>query len=114
MRSSEAPKVATLQPEWYILVVSHPLSKLKKEELITAHGASCPVSVYGKEELNDLLARHPMVEQRHFKLWISSATVLVRLLNNAIAGRSDAMMSEIVERSVVSQPATLYPALKAI
>lgn len=101
LRSSEAPKLAELQPEWYILVVSHPLSRLNKEELITALGASCPVSVYGKEDLNDLLARHPMVEQRHFKLWISSATVLVRLLNNAIAGRSDAMMSEIVERSKI-------------
>ncbi|XBT45919.1 restriction endonuclease [Pseudomonas viridiflava] len=101
LRSTEASKVAALQPEWYILVVSHPLSRLNKEELITAIGASCPVSVYGKEDLNDLLARHPRVEQRHFKLWISSTTVLVHLLNNAIMGRSDAMMSEIVEKSKI-------------
>lgn len=101
LRSSEAPKVAALQPEWYILVVSHPLSRSDKEELIAALGTSCPVSVYGKEDLNDFLARHPRVEQRHFKLWISSATVLVHLLNNAIMGRSDAMMSEIIEKSKI-------------
>lgn len=91
LRTSEAPKVAALKPDHYILVVSHPLSRSTKDELTEALGASCPVSVYGKEDLNDLLARHPRVEQRHFKLWISSATVLVHLLNNAIMGRSDAM-----------------------
>lgn len=101
LRTSEAPKAAALEPERYILVVSHPLSKLNKEELVKALGASCPVSVYGKEDLNDLLALHPKVEQRHFKLWISSATVLVHLLNNAIMGRSDAMMSEIIEKSKI-------------
>ena len=101
LRSSEASKVAALQPERYILVVSHPLSRLNKEELITALGASCPVSVYGREDLNDLLARHSRVEQRHFKLWVSSANVLVHLLNNAIMGRSDAMMREIVEKSKI-------------
>lgn len=99
LRTSEAPKVAALKPDHYILVVSHPLSRSTKDELMEALGASCPVSVYGKEDLNDLLARHPRVEQRHFKLWISSATVLVHLLNNAIMGRSDAMLSEIVEKS---------------
>lgn len=99
LRTSEAPKVAALKSDYYILVVSHPLSRSTKDELTEALGASCPVSVYGKEDLNDLLARHPRVEQRHFKLWISSATVLVHLLNNAIIGRSDAMLSEIVEKS---------------
>ncbi|VVN69369.1 hypothetical protein PS834_00311 [Pseudomonas fluorescens] len=101
VRSSEAPKVAALKPERYVLVVSHPLSRSTKNELIEALGAPCPVSVYGKEDLNDLLALHPRVEQRHFKLWISSATVLVHLLNNAIMGRSDAMMIEIVEKSKI-------------
>ncbi|MGF6201740.1 restriction endonuclease [Pseudomonas laurylsulfatiphila] len=101
VRSSEAPKVAALKPERYVLVVSHPLSRSTKDELIEALGAPCPVSVYGKEDLNDLLALHPRVEQRHFKLWISSATVLVHLLNNAIMGRSDAMMIEIVEKSKI-------------
>lgn len=101
LRSSEAPKVAALEPERYVLVVSHPLSRLNKEELLKALGASCRVTVYGKEDLNDFLARHRGVEQRHFKLWISSATVLVHLLNNAIMGRSDAMMSAIVEKSKI-------------
>ncbi|MEE4957046.1 restriction endonuclease [Pseudomonas alliivorans] len=101
IRSSEASKVAALSPERYVLVVSYPLSSMNKKQLIEALGASYPVNVYGKEDLNDFLARHPTVEQRHFKLWISSATVLVHLLNNAIRGRSEAMMSEIVGKSKI-------------
>lgn len=101
LRSSEASKVAALKPERYILVVSHPLSRLNKEELITALAAGCPVKVYSREDLNDLLPLHPLIERRHFKLWISSATVLLALLNNAINGRSDAMMRQIIEKSKI-------------
>lgn len=101
LRKFEAAKVAALRPERYILVVSNSLSRLNKQALVDALNASCPVVVYDKEDLNDLLARHSGIEQRHFKLWISSANVLVHLLNNAIMGRSDAMMSEIVEKSKI-------------
>lgn len=101
LRKSEAKKVAALKPERYILAVSHPLSRSTKDQLIKALGAPCPVTVYGKEDLNDLLALHPTIERRHFKLWISSATVLSHLINNAIVGRSDAMMNEMVERSKI-------------
>ena len=34
VRSSEAPKVAALKPERYVLVVSHPLSRSTKDELM--------------------------------------------------------------------------------
>ena len=101
LRSSEAPKVAALNPERYVLVVSHSLSRSNKKALVQTLSASCPVCVYGKEDLNDLLSRHGAVERRHFKLWISSSTVLLGLLNNAIIGRSDAMVKNIVEKSKI-------------
>ncbi|RII76604.1 nSTAND3 domain-containing NTPase [Pseudomonas monteilii] len=101
LRSSEAPKVAALEPERYFLAVSHSLSPSAKDELIQALGASCPVSVYGKQDLNDLLAFHPAIERRHFKLWLSSSNVLLGLLNNAIDGRSNALMRGIVDKSKV-------------
>ncbi|WP_447741796.1 nSTAND3 domain-containing NTPase [Pseudomonas laurentiana] len=101
LRTSESRKVTALKPERYILVVSHALSRLNKKELISALPAYCPVEVYGKEDLNQLLAQFPDIERRHFKLWISSSTVLFGLFNNAINGRSDAMMMDIVEKSKV-------------
>ncbi|WP_426619477.1 restriction endonuclease [Pseudomonas rustica] len=100
---SEAPKVGLLNPERYILVLSHSLSRANKSELtriLRAH-ASCPIDIYGREDLNDLLSQHPQVERRHFKLWISSSTVLTHLLNNAIHGRSDSMMRDIIDKSKI-------------
>ncbi|WVV65391.1 hypothetical protein NUH87_06110 [Pseudomonas batumici] len=89
LRNSEAPKAAALNPERYILVVSHSLTRLNKQELVEAlcSQASCPIDVYGREDLNDLLSRHPIVERRHFKLWITGSTVLFSLLNNAVMAR---------------------------
>lgn len=103
IRNSEAPKVGVLNPERYILVLSHSLSRANKAELTTilrAH-APCPIDIYGKEDLNDLLSKHPQVERRHFKLWIGSSAVLSHLLNNAIHGRSDAMMRDIIDKSKI-------------
>lgn len=103
LRNSEASKVPALNPERYLLAVSHSLTRLNKEELVAAlrPQASCPIEVYGREDLNDLLARHTEVERRHFKLWISSSTVLFSLINNAINGRSEAMMRDILEKSKI-------------
>ncbi|WP_409319955.1 restriction endonuclease [Pseudomonas putida] len=101
LRSSEAPKVAALQPTRYVLVVSHSLSRLNKAELARALGAPCAVSIYGREDLNDLLAQHPEIERRHFKLWISTTTVLDHLINNAMHGRSGAVMREIIDKSKI-------------
>lgn len=103
IRNSEAPKVGVLNPERYVLVLSHPISRANKTELATilrAH-VPCPIDIYGKEDLNDLLFNNPLVERRHFKLWISSSTVLAHLLNNAIHGRSEAMMKDIIDKSKI-------------
>lgn len=103
IRNSEAAKVGKLNPERYILVLSHKLSRANKAQITDILGAhaSCRVDIYGREDLNDLLAEHPTVERRHFKLWISSSSVLTSLLNNAINGRSDAMIRDIVEKSKI-------------
>ena len=103
IRDSEALKVAKLKPERYFLVLSHPLSRANKSEILSllANHTSSPVEVFGREDLNDFLPKHPEVERRHFKLWISSTNVLAILLNNAIKGRSDFMMEDIIEKSKI-------------
>lgn len=103
LRDSEAPKVAKLRPERYFLVLSHPLSRENKSEIVSLvkHHTSSSVEVFGREDLNDFLSNHPEVERRHFKLWISSSNVLALLLNNAIKGRSDFMVKDIIEKSAI-------------
>ncbi|NIE77100.1 restriction endonuclease [Pantoea sp. Ap-967] len=103
LKKVEAAKVAKLNPERYLLVLSHPLSRADKEKIcaIFNSSASCQVEVFGREDLNQWLATHKDIELNFFKLWINSAGVLYGLLNNAICGRSRAMMDDIVDKSKI-------------
>lgn len=61
LRNSEATKVAALKPELYILVVSHSLTRLNKQELVDAlrSQASCPIEQNMLEtmSIDDLFSR---------------------------------------------------------
>lgn len=103
LAKTEAPKLAKLKPARYVLMVSHGLSatdKAKLSDCFRAH-TTCPIDVYGREDLNDMLSRHPQVEKRHFKLWITSSSVLSNLLNNGINGRSDSLLQDIIDKSQI-------------
>lgn len=97
LRSVERPKLVKLNPARYLLAVSHPLSRSDKKEIaaIIDPYIRSPSDIFGKEDLNDLLARHADVERRHYKLWISSSTVLQHLLNKPIYDRSAFTLDEI-------------------
>lgn len=86
----ERAKVVALAPERYIFATTLPLSKLNKSQIkkIFAPYITQDSDVLGSEDLNDLLAKFPEVEFRHYKLWVTSSTVLQNLLNAAIKGRS--------------------------
>jgi len=45
--------------------------------------------IYSRERLNQLLSCNSNIEIKYFKLWITSTTVLARMLNNAAKGRSE-------------------------
>lgn len=87
----EALKLHKLNPERYIFVTSLPLSRQNKIEIkrIFSPYIKKGNDIFGQEDLNDLLAKYPRVEERHFKLWIASTNVLFRMINNAIKGRSE-------------------------
>lgn len=97
LEKSERQKVDKLKCDRYILVTSLPLSRSDKEAIATAmapHIVSTS-DVFGSEDLNDLIGRHPQIERRHFKLWLSSSNTLALMLNNAIIGRSRAELDQI-------------------
>ena len=98
LREDELPKVQKLRPRKYILVLSHSLSRTDKNGIFTILSPflESPSDTLGREDLNDLLARNPEVERRHYKLWISSTTVLRHLLNKAIYDRSAFAVDEIL------------------
>lgn len=94
----ELPKVQKIRPKSYLLAVSHALSRTDKARITAALAPFIltPSDVLGREDLNDLLARNPEVERRHYKLWISSSTVLSHLINKAIYDRSSFAVDEIL------------------
>lgn len=90
LSTKEKPKLDKLAPARYILATSVELSRKNKRQIATAlapHLRS-ESDVFGREDMDDLLSRFPDVERRHYKLWLSSATVLAHIVNNAVLGRS--------------------------
>jgi hypothetical protein len=93
----EDEKVARLKPARYILFTSVSLRSPVKEKLKAAL-PSAPLSladIYGREDLNNLLGRHPEVEKKHFKLWLASSAVLERIVHSGLYNRTRAEMDEI-------------------
>lgn len=99
LKAEELPKIKKLNPENYILVTSLPLSITDKDKIKKALTPYIKRNddIYGQENLNDILKAHPSIEENHYKLWLSSSTVLKSMLNNAISGRSQYFLSEIEE-----------------
>ena len=100
MKKTEKPKIVRLKPARYILITSVELSRHNKQALLKqlAPYVLSERDIYGSEDIHDLLARHPEVEKRHYKLWLTSATALSHIFNNAIAGRSAFNSTKITEK----------------
>lgn len=101
LKNIEKPKLDELKPHRYLLAVSNSLSRANKKEI---HQALAPhilseSDIYGKEDLNDLLSTKAHIEQRHYKLWLQSSSVLGNILNNAILGRSAFSLEEMIRSS---------------
>lgn len=98
LSTTEKPKLDKLKPHRYVLAVSNPLSRADKKAIhhaLAPHVAS-ESDIYGKEDLNDLLKDKGHIEQRHYKLWLHSSSVLGHIFNNAILGRSAFSLEEII------------------
>jgi len=85
LRDSELPKIAKVNPTRYVVVTTVGLSPGNKQSILqtlTPYVKS-PSDVLGADDLDGLLAKHPNVERANFKLWLTSTSVISRILNNA-------------------------------
>jgi hypothetical protein len=89
-----ALKLATSR---YVLATSVPMTVDRKAKLIEAlQGVPLrPSGILGQEDLNNRLGRHPSVERKHFKLCLTSSTVLERMLNGGIYNQTAAELDVI-------------------
>jgi len=101
LEKSEASKVEKLNPSKYIFVTSLELSRVNKAKIKSVFYPyiKSEQDIWGKEDLNDVLAKHSNIENKHYKLWITSTAVLNRIFNSAIVGRSQSKIQEIAENS---------------
>lgn len=88
IKSEEVEKVRNLKPERYIFITSQKLSRPNKKEI---KGLFYPFikrqnDIFGYEDLNDFLLKRENQEivEQNLKLWITSASVLDIIYNNAI------------------------------
>ena len=93
---TEAPKVRLLSPKRYIFICSTPLSRLQKSKLKDAFSPFLDEKdIYGQENLNDLLELNPEIIKKHYKLWLTSSSVLDKLINNATFNHSKFTLNDI-------------------
>ena len=94
---AEGEKIQRLRPERYVLVTSQFLSPAEKDKLLGILAPFCQSAedILGGNEVNALLRRHPGVERAHYKLWLTSAAVLEKILHSEIYQQSVILQAEI-------------------
>ena len=101
IKNKEVEKVNKISPERYIFITSLALSRKNKQqikELFTPYILR-EDDIFGQEDLNDILSSNSKIEEKYFKLWISSTNVFDRIINNAIKGRSEFELEQIKLKS---------------
>jgi len=96
----EAIKVGKIKPKRYIIATSVPLSPQNKEEIkcLFSPYSKSTTDIFGKEDINNLLGKHPEIERQHFKLWLTSTTVLERILHSRVYSQSELAKQEIKKK----------------
>jgi Restriction endonuclease len=101
LKRDEMEKVHRLKPARYILTLSTSLTPYRKDRILELFSPYCLATsdIFGREDLNNLLGKHPGVERKHFKLWLTSEAVLTRVLQGAIWGDSSLTLQRIRQRA---------------
>ncbi|HEY3489828.1 MAG TPA: restriction endonuclease [Candidatus Deferrimicrobiaceae bacterium] len=97
LKQKERPKLEALKPTRYILATSVGLTPQRKDELLALLSPWCVAwsDILGKDDINNLLTQYEDIERQHFKLWLTSAGVLERVLHAGIFGDSEAHLDRI-------------------
>lgn len=100
MKTKEMPKVKRLPPCRYVLATSVGLSVQKVDMLSELMQPFCrsTADIYGKRRLNQILGDNPNIEEKHFKLWMSSLAVVRKIIGCRVITHSEFEISDIRSR----------------
>jgi len=118
LKATEVAKVKLLKPNRYIIATSVDLTVAQSELIETTFQPFLQNThdIYGKKDLNRLLAAHPNVLTRHYKLWFSDSAVLAKILESASFYRTaDFVENELTRRiRLYAETAALHSALTSL
>lgn len=85
-------------PLRYVVATSLPLSPKQAKEIkdILSPFVRSTNDVYGRRRLESILSKNAHLEEKYFKLWLTSTNVLKRILNNAAITNSDFHKTQIL------------------
>lgn len=101
LASKEKAKIDKLQPARYLLMTSVPLSPDNKDAIckVLSPHIKGTEDIYGKDDLNNLLGLFPKIERQHFKLWLSSISVLEEVLHSRVLNQTRIILEDIRDRA---------------
>lgn len=96
---NELPKINLIKPNRYILATSVPLSPKDKSKILSILSPHIKRSddILGQGEINKLISDYPDIERNHYKLWITSTTVLCRIIHSATYAVSKQVLDDAIE-----------------
>lgn len=94
----EILKLSQLNPDHYILFVSQPLTPSRTAEISALLGEYLKESgdIWGQQDIEDSLRRHPNIEKSHLKLWLGNTAVLERILQSGLEAYTQATQDKIL------------------
>jgi len=104
LKNNEAFKVRKLNPDRYYFMTSLGLTPKNKSDILEIFRPYINSSddIFGRQDLNDLLGRHPEVEKQHYKLWLASINILEEILCRDLSVRRE------IERAEIEDSIRLY------
>ena len=97
--SKEVPKVTALNPKKYLFYTSQSLTPNKSDQLAKVAGQILrdPGDIWGLEDIEAAIRRHPAIEEAHIKLWLSSTAVLKKILHSGLEAFTQATKESILD-----------------
>lgn len=116
LKNKELPKVSKLRPKRYVVVTSCGLTPANKDTIIEVMRPYIQKTsdIYGAQELEGQLRNHPAVEKANFKLWLTSTTMLERVLHNAELCHTDFTVQQIRPKLQLFVQSSAFPRAKEL
>ena len=95
--TKEASKVKRLAPARYCIATSVPLTPKNKDDIVAVFSPFCKAGsdIFGLGELNNLLCQFAEIERQHFKLWLTSSTILDTLIHSGVYNQTSTLVDTI-------------------